>query len=1113
MALQTRLTALAAAIANYIRDNVNPRLLPTGGAKGQIPVKAASGFAWSTLAHPALVAALEAASRAYLNSPRVVSPDPAPVIVGGTLPGVFTRASSLQADGHPFAVYGGEIVNDGTSTTFPAVTTSAGVRTGVVWRVAMQLEGDEIVLRLDGGTPTYRLLVDGRYVSMDALFAATGSDSYYRITFPTRKMREIAIEGDRNARFFSAHVKEDSLILPPTRSGLRVVIVGDSNIAASGQAFLGDGFVRVAGDQMGVPDTWASGVYGTGFVATNLGANLTYGARRADWLGPNVKPDILVLTGSVNDVFEGASPAAVKAAAIVELTQARAAYPTLPIVVTGIAGSREYFTSIGALSVIEAMETALKEAAESMADPLIAFTPIITDVPFLTGTSEANGNWAYSSLPDGHASTAGHATIGAYVSRRLLETFARMAGVKAPAPMPSAAAPFDPARLPPAGGAVGSVLRRTSSTAAEWTAPVVDRRKLAKWFAGGLDGKVAIHVGDSTTWQQDPISILKIDGSQGLLQDWHVSLRATTHWNVGSNGNVFWSFVQSGGLEEQAARKADLYIICYGLNDMRGAVSPGGEWGDWRVPYGDASMVVTALKLQSLMRTCVEVIKAENPDACIIFRMPNGATVDCAYMTQGITPQQMMDVLRLAYRGDAALGVPSPETFGDDILVFDTMGMAFPEKAMVSQNMLLQNNAGSDGLHPTNNGYTQIMWPLGLLMSGPPADIITSPEHARQLAAREKAIASGWASEKLSVEAVLYSGEWFPVYTCGIALNDFGIVDLGFGPTADAGRNASGSDDAGNVQNNHPAGLSFDDVIVWGTGENASLMSCKNIGNWFLLDSTIRFSGAFIDGVSVPTTMTGSGVIYRHRYAHSTAVRKNAIALASETPIERNNAYPTAIRFCVVGATVGTLTVRAIRNETDTGTGNDVTQHEWSASDRLCLAGVEAAQQWDLGGLPLTGATFSKSGFEVTITLPGIDFTSRLGDQGFVLSNTVVSPGDFATLADVEASATASRIVTFSADYPVTAADKGATLYHPTTDATARTVTLPSNGVIPIPVGTVITVDNEVGAGAVTIAITTDTLTLVGDGSTGPRTLAAGGRAVVQKVTATRWRISGVGLT
>lgn len=678
-------------------------------------------------------------------------------------------------------------------------------------------------------------------------------------------------------------------------------------------------------------------------------------------------------------------------------------------------------------------------------------------------------------------------------------------------------------RLLPAGGATGQVLTKASGTdyAAAWATPaagagagVQDVRKLAKWFAGGLDGKVAIHVGDSTTWQQDPISILKMDGSQGLLQDWHVPLRATTHWNVGSNGNVFWSFVQSGGLEEQAARKAALYVICYGLNDMRGAVTPGsGDWGDWRVPYGDPSMVVTALKLQSLMRTCVAVIKAENPDACIIFRMPNGATVDCNYMTQGITPQQMMDVLRLAYRGDPALGVPSPETFGDDILVFDTMGMAFPEKAMVSQNMLLQNNAGSDGLHPTNNGYTQIMWPLGLLMSGPPADIITSPEHARQLAAREKAIASGWSAEKLSVEAVLYSGEWFPVYTCGIALNDFGIVDLGIGPTADAGRNASGSDDAGNVQSNHPAGLSFDDVIVWGTGEDASLMSCKYIGNWFLLDSTIRFSGAFIDGVAVPTTMTGSGVIYRHRYAHSTAVRKNAIALASETPIERNNAYPTAIRFCVVGATVGTLTVRAIRNETDTGTGNDVTQHEWSTSDRLCLAGVEAAQQWDLGGLPLTGATFSKSGFEVTITLPGADFTSRLGDQGFVLSRTVTSAGDFATLADVEAAATASTIVPFSADYPVTAADKGKTLYHEASDATARTVTLPANSAIPIPVGTVITVDNEVGAGAVTIAITTDTLTLVGDGTTGPRTLAAGGRAVLQKVTATRWRISGVKLT
>jgi hypothetical protein len=101
-----------------------------------------------------------------------------------------------------------------------------------------------------------------------------------------------------------------------------------------------------------------------------------------------------------------------------------------------------------------------------------------------------------------------------------------------------------------------------------------------------------------------------------------------------------------------------------------------------------------------------------------------------------------------------------------------------------------------------------------------------------------------------------------------------------------------------------------------------------------------------------------------------------------------------------------------------------------------------------------------------------------------------------------------------SADYTLAASDAGKTIYHPASDATARAWTIPANASVPLPVGGVITFDNDIGAGSITIAITTDTLVLVGAaGSTGPRTLAAGGRAVAQKVTATRWRISGVGLT
>lgn len=103
-----------------------------------------------------------------------------------------------------------------------------------------------------------------------------------------------------------------------------------------------------------------------------------------------------------------------------------------------------------------------------------------------------------------------------------------------------------------------------------------------------------------------------------------------------------------------------------------------------------------------------------------------------------------------------------------------------------------------------------------------------------------------------------------------------------------------------------------------------------------------------------------------------------------------------------------------------------------------------------------------------------------------------------------------SPINSQSAAYTLVLADSAKTIYHPTTDTTARTWTIPANSSVAYPIGTIITFDNDAGAGALTIAITTDTLVLVGAaGTTGSRTLASGGRASALKVTATRWRISG----
>jgi hypothetical protein len=98
-----------------------------------------------------------------------------------------------------------------------------------------------------------------------------------------------------------------------------------------------------------------------------------------------------------------------------------------------------------------------------------------------------------------------------------------------------------------------------------------------------------------------------------------------------------------------------------------------------------------------------------------------------------------------------------------------------------------------------------------------------------------------------------------------------------------------------------------------------------------------------------------------------------------------------------------------------------------------------------------------------------------------------------------------------TADYTLVLADSGKTILHAISDDNARTFTIPANSSVAYPVGTAITFVNLINT--VTIAITTDTMYLAGDGATGSRTLAAYGVASAVKVASTTWIISGNGLT
>lgn len=152
-------------------------------------------------------------------------------------------------------------------------------------------------------------------------------------------------------------------------------------------------------------------------------------------------------------------------------------------------------------------------------------------------------------------------------------------------------------------------------------------------------------------------------------------------------------------------------------------------------------------------------------------------------------------------------------------------------------------------------------------------------------------------------------------------------------------------------------------------------------------------------------------------------------------------------------------------------------------------------------GLPVAGITASTS------TALGIG-SLELGHA----SDTTVSRAAAGVIAVEGVNLTPNLPITSkSAAYTVVLADANTAIYHPSSDNNARTFTIDSNANVAYPVGTALTFINEINT--VTIAITSDTLTLQGPGSTGSRTLAANGMATAIKVTSTKWVISGAGLS
>jgi hypothetical protein len=309
---------------------------------------------------------------------------------------------------------------------------------------------------------------------------------------------------------------------------------------------------------------------------------------------------------------------------------------------------------------------------------------------------------------------------------------------------------------------------------------------------------------------------------------------------------------------------------------------------------------------------------------------------------------------------------------------------------------------------------------------------------------------------------------------------------------------------------------------TWGTTTNANLGTA--------LEEAIvgRATATFASDADLTLTLTNSNAtqVARNLVLNVTSgvsltATRDLIVPAIEKPyiIQNNTTGAQSIRVIVAGTGV---TVPNGKTAIVYNNGTDVT----TAIDFIPSLTLGAALPVASGGTGITSfgagvATFLGTPSSANLATAVTDETGS-GLLVFATSPTLVTPvlgtPSSGTLSGCTVDGTDAvgfrntPVNSQSADYTLVLADSGKTIFHPAADNTARTFTIPANSSVAYPVGTVLTFVN-LAAADVTIAITTDTMYLAGDGTTGSRTLAEYGIASAVKLASTDWLISGNGLT
>ena len=292
-----------------------------------------------------------------------------------------------------------------------------------------------------------------------------------------------------------------------------------------------------------------------------------------------------------------------------------------------------------------------------------------------------------------------------------------------------------------------------------------------------------------------------------------------------------------------------------------------------------------------------------------------------------------------------------------------------------------------------------------------------------------------------------------------------------------------------------PSIVAGTNITVTGTWPNQTIAASGGSGSVTSVSvvSANGFAGTVATATSTPAITVSTsitGVLKGNGTAISAAVAGTdyVTPTGTETLTNKTIAYGSNTLTDVVGVTATqTLTNKTLTTPVISSISNTGTLTLPTSTDTLV-------------GRATTDTLTNKTLTSPTLTTPVLGTPSS-----GTLSNCTVDGTDKVGFLNIPQNSQ-------SAAYTLVLADAGKHIFHPSGDANARTYTIPANSSVAFPIGTAVTFVNMTSQ-VVTIAITSDTMYLAKDGTTGSRSLAQYGSATALKITSTNWLISGSALT